>query len=251
MHSVSNPMDEAESVYVGQSRLRERLAQGEGQITVWDVGLGAGANAMAALLAFESVQGKRRGSLRLISFESDLDPLRLALKHQKDFTYLRHAAPNAILRDGRWEGEGIEWQLYVGDFQAEMHKAPKPDIIFYDLFSLNSAPSNWRPEAFKALYEVVSTQDMELFTYSSSTAARAAILSSGFFVGSGVGSGNVSETTIAYTRAEKNGKELLGATWLERWKKSQAKFPLGLAPEQQADFEARILGHPQFRDLRN
>src|SRR5277367_3631317 len=54
MHSVNDPAEEARSLYVEQSRLLERLESGsEEPLVVWDVGLGAAANAMAAILAVE------------------------------------------------------------------------------------------------------------------------------------------------------------------------------------------------------
>jgi hypothetical protein len=36
-------------------------------------------------------------SVRLVSFECDLDPLRLAAKHASHFPHLRHSAPNRLL----------------------------------------------------------------------------------------------------------------------------------------------------------
>ena len=250
MHSVSAPMEEAELVYIGQSGLRERLKEGPGgDLVVWDVGLGAAANAMAVVRAFESVGGERQKNLKLFSFESDLDPLRLALKHPDKFTYLRHPAPHKLLTEGRWQTEGLEWILVPGDFRAEQFRVEKPDLVFYDLFSQNSAPRNWSLDAFQSLYEVSAGKEMELYTYSSSTAVRATILASGFFVAKGVGSGNLAETSIAFNGPKKAGMNLLGADWLTRWKKSQAKFPLGLALEDQVRFETSMLSHPQFRDL--
>ena len=52
MHSVNDPAEEARSLYVEQSRLVDRVLQPEGPpLVVWDVGLGAAANAMAAIHA--------------------------------------------------------------------------------------------------------------------------------------------------------------------------------------------------------
>ena len=49
MHSVTPPQEEAERLYVAQSGLRDRLrAQGD-ELVLWDVGLGAATNAMAAI----------------------------------------------------------------------------------------------------------------------------------------------------------------------------------------------------------
>ena len=49
-HPVVGPMAEARSLHVAQSRIVERAAQSE-RFIVWDVGLGAAANAVAVLEA--------------------------------------------------------------------------------------------------------------------------------------------------------------------------------------------------------
>jgi queuine tRNA-ribosyltransferase len=101
MHSRTAPMEEARKLYVEQSFLAERLTENPRKkepFVIWDVGLGAGANAMAAIECYEKVPGAR--SLQIISFENDLDSLRLALERQHDFPYLRVDATTAILADG-------------------------------------------------------------------------------------------------------------------------------------------------------
>jgi queuine tRNA-ribosyltransferase len=60
MHSVSEPSEEAERLYVRQLGLAERLRscalpESEAPLVVWDVGLGAATNAMAAIRCFESL----------------------------------------------------------------------------------------------------------------------------------------------------------------------------------------------------
>ena len=110
MHLGGDPSGEARSLYVEQSRLIERLAApradapgGSAQpLVVWDVGLGAAANAMAAILAVENSGPGVARPLMLVSFENDLDSLKLALDHPGWFKHLRHAAPRALLRDNRW-----------------------------------------------------------------------------------------------------------------------------------------------------
>jgi tRNA-guanine transglycosylase len=57
MHSVNDPAEEARSLYVEQSGLIERLAEPRAApLVVWDVGLGAAANAMAAIVAVEELR---------------------------------------------------------------------------------------------------------------------------------------------------------------------------------------------------
>src|SRR5689334_12524952 len=51
MHPGLGPAAEAETLYVKQLRLGERLPNHAGTFVVWDVGLGAAANALALLRA--------------------------------------------------------------------------------------------------------------------------------------------------------------------------------------------------------
>ena len=48
-------MAEAEALYVNQLRLRERLADHAGEFVIWDVGLGAAANALTVLRATREI----------------------------------------------------------------------------------------------------------------------------------------------------------------------------------------------------
>src|SRR2546425_8007985 len=45
MHSAIGPTAEAEALYVKQLRLVERIREHAGEFVIWDVGLGAAANA--------------------------------------------------------------------------------------------------------------------------------------------------------------------------------------------------------------
>ena len=120
---------------------------------VWDVGLGAAANAMAAILAVENLGPAVARPLTLVSFENDLDSLKLALDHPGWFKHLRHAAPRALLRDNRWNSPAspIDWLLLNGDFAPRKFEAPPPDIIFFDPFSFKTDSALWTLQAFREL----------------------------------------------------------------------------------------------------
>ena len=144
MHSRTAPMEEAQRLYIEQSNLAERVrlspAETQNRLIVWDVGLGAAANAMAAIRCYEeqAAEGPVR-PLQIVSFENDLDSLRLAFRHDRDFPYLRHGGPAGILKSGQWQSRqhaGLSWFLLPGDFLETMSTAPgPPDLIFYDMFS--------------------------------------------------------------------------------------------------------------------
>jgi queuine tRNA-ribosyltransferase len=261
MHSHTPPMVEAKSLYVDQSDLSGRLALPEGKapedvpaLIVWDIGLGAAANAMAAIQCYEAEAAKgpvRR--MRVISFENDLDSLRLALTHKNRFEYLRHSGPDAILARQAWESRqfpGLSWELHVGDFWATATQASaKPDLIFFDFFSHKTDTACWTLPQFRRLHELCDPQKpAELFTYSASTAVRVALLNAGFHVAIGTGTGVKKETIVALTPnyVRPCRYALLTPEWLEKWRRSSAKFPEALSPEQQAEVEKRIEGHPQF-----
>src|SRR4051812_45883082 len=112
MHPSIGPWAEANLIYVEQPRLGDRLRREEGgPVRIYDVGLGAAANAVAALSCAAALGTLRRRRLELVSFERDLAPLRLALADPGGFPFLSpwRTAAEALMRDGRWEGEGSAW----------------------------------------------------------------------------------------------------------------------------------------------
>lgn len=87
----------------------------EEPLIVWDVGLGAGAAAISAILAYEAVAQKHPvRPMQLISIADDLDALRLALSHKKIFPWLRHGAADTLLHRGEWRSrfcKGLSWSF--------------------------------------------------------------------------------------------------------------------------------------------
>ena len=226
-------------------------------LVIWDVGLGAAANAMATIVAAEDLARAQATpdprSLRpllLISFENDLDSLLLALRQIDLFPYLRHAAPHVLAAENRWAARvgGIEWRLLSGDFGASKFAAPPPDIIYFDPFSFKTDSNLWSLAAFRELAQVCAASATELFTYTYSTSVRAAMLAAGFYVAKGSATGPKAETTIALSpraAAGRHGRELLGEEWLAKWRRSDARVPFGADPADPS-WQAAISGHPQF-----
>ncbi len=199
MHARTPPLEEARRLYVEQSRLAERLradTAGNGEpLVVWDVGLGAAANAMAAIQCYEAqaATGAPLRAMQIVSFENDLDSLRLALLYNRDFLYLRHGGPAGIMQNSHWQSRefpGLSWTLVKGDFLASIDgvRPPAdvaPEIIFYDPFSGNSDDRLWTLDAFAKLRAACAGQASELFTYSASTAVRGTLLAAGWYVAKG------------------------------------------------------------------
>ena len=252
MHSINNPEVEARELYVEQSKLLERIGNAEDQpLVIWDVGLGAAANAMAAINALESIPADvRPRKVKIFSFENDMDALRLALGHRGIFRHLRHGGPETLVKDGRWMSKCglIEWTLLEGDFAVRKFEAQPGHLIFFDPFSFKTDSALWTLNAFRELHDCLKDEAALIFTYTNSTAVRSAMLAAGFAVAQGQATGPKSETTVALTeKARKQEPEwtLLGDAWLQRWGRSDAKAPFGVDPAD-TSWERAILQHPQF-----
>jgi len=202
---VNRPSDEANALYIEQSNLAARLLvhpntpladeQKILELIIWDVGLGAASNAMAAINPFEKLYALEGPSalrpLRIISFECDLDPLTLATKKSARFPHLQHGAPHALLANGRWTHASnlLSWELVKGDFSDHFPSAPAPDLIFYDPFSSKIDTALWTSAVFTRIFAHCQPKPVELYTYSAATAVRVALLTAEFFVAEGVGTG--------------------------------------------------------------
>ena len=255
MHNPVGPWAEANALYIDQSRLRERLT-GAGsshiaeELVVFDVGLGAAANAVATLSCARSLKVRR--PLRLISFEVDLELLEFTLLHAASFDHLQgfEEAIETLLRKGEWTEEGITWQLRHGDFvrliQEETHS---PHLIFYDPYSPKKNEEMWSSKVFGDLREKCANEEGTLLlTYSRATPIRVALLNAGFFVGVGLATGLKDETTQAATQLTQLSSPL-DAGWLERWKRSHRALPLDAQAHEEPKIREQILAHEQFKTI--
>jgi tRNA U34 5-methylaminomethyl-2-thiouridine-forming methyltransferase MnmC len=250
MHPAGGPWIEANRLYVEQSQLAERLQRTPKQpVCIFDVGLGAATNAVAALTCAQ----QHGGSVEIHSFEIDLAPLRLALRDPEGFPFLQpfYDAAQALMQHGEWSGPAGRWILHHGDLLDGLSRAPRhAELIFYDPFSPEHNPTLWTPDAFAKIRSFCRSDGDggHLFTYSAATPMRVSLLLGGFFVGAGVSTGTKQETTAAATQKSALLAPL-GARWLARWERSSARAPIGesaLSPER----EVAIRSHPQFQSLR-
>jgi queuine tRNA-ribosyltransferase len=245
MHPVIGAAEESERLYVAQSRLRERLAAGGvAPLVLFDVGLGAASNALAAIAAARALPGARR-PLAVVSFERELGALRLA-SSDEGAARLGWSAPDlaaarALLRDGRHAEPGISWRLVEGDALAGLAAVDeRADLVFWDPWSPKVNPGLWTRAAFTLLRARCAPR-ATFFTYSTATAVRSALLLAGFAVGRGDGSGPKAETTAAATDLADLARPLDGR-WLSRLERSSAPFP----EDAPADALARVEASPQF-----
>jgi len=244
MHPGVGPLVEAEHLYVRQSRLAERLSSAAAGTTVvvYDVGLGAGSNALGAWSASEAAPASA-ARLELISFEQDVGALELALRHPEDFgwTGARAAAARALLAEGAHATARTTWRLERGDALSALARDLVPaDVIFWDPFSARANPALWTIAAFAVARER-ARPGCTLLTYSASTAVRVALLLGGWAVGVGEATGRKAATTAAAVSAGDLVRPL-DPGWLARLSRPDVPWPAD-AP---LDALERLAALPQF-----
>lgn len=251
-HPVVGPMIEAVALHVRQQRLVERAAATDGTFVIWDVGLGAAANAIAAIeaLAEQADVGTR---VELHSFDINDSALRFALTHAEDLGYLipHGTAVEDLLEKGETRRVNIHWRFHPGDFHTTMSAAPAPHAVLYDPYSPQSNPGMWTLDHFARLRACLSPGAPCLWTnYTRSTAVRVSLLLAGFFVGCGHATGEKDQTTIASNDLSLI-EEPLGAAWLKRVHRSTNGAPLQPGVQRPAAISpedwARLSAHSQFR----
>ena len=272
-HPVVGPVAEAEALYVNQLRLRERLQNHAGEFVIWDVGLGAAANALTVLRATRDIAC----SIRLVSFDHTLEPLEFELKNADALGYfggyenqlqefLREH--RVVFQDG---AQSVNWEFHLGDFPTlisrgsrgdEAHSLqsaignrqsaiPAPHAILFDAYSPARNPAMWTLPLFTHLFQQLNPQrPCAMPTYSRSTILRVTLLLAGFFVGVGHATGEKEETTIAANTLELL-TEPLDQRWLERAKRSHSAEPMvepvyRIAPLTEAAWK-KLQAHPQFQ----
>ena len=239
MHPGVGPLAEADALYARQARVAERLAAGP--LTVFDVGLGAGTNALAARAIAEAAGAG--GPLTIVSFEHDLGALTLALDHPADFALDGEpgVAARALLDHHHHTSARTTWHLRHGDLLPALAvERERADVVFWDPFSPKTNPTLWTVAAFTSA-RARAAPGCTLFTYSASTATRVALLLAGWAVGIGDAIGTKTQTTAAATDASLLAQPL-PASWLARLERPGAPAPSDAPP----DTVARLRAAPQF-----
>jgi len=285
-HPVIGPVAEAEALYVNQLRLRERLSKHTGEFVIWDVGLGAAANALTVLRATR----ESSCAIRLVSFDITTAPLEFALKHADALGYFGGyenrihellRSNHASFASGK---QTVNWELHLGDFPTRLqsrtgfqpdqrarqreHLATaspslgadrleacptlsSPHAILFDAYSPAKNPAMWTLPLFTRLFQSLDpASPCALPTYSRSTIMRVTLLLAGFFVGVGHATGEKEETTIAANTLDLI-EQPLDHKWLDRARRSHSAEPLrediySCAPLTNESWE-KLQAHPQFQ----
>ena len=251
MHCGTGPSIEPDEIYVTPSKLEARLREEGAPLVLFDVGLGAASNALAAWRVSEAAPASAR-RLEIVSFDHDVLALELALLPENSDAFgLTAAAPRtaarALIDEGRFETARTMWRLALGDFPRCLAlEAARADIVFWDMYSARTNPLLWTVAMFHQL-RLACRDGATLHTTSASTSARTAMLLGGFAVGRSVGTGNRDETTIACTHHQSLALPL-DARWLQRLGRSSAAFPSDVSKDLdvRAAAVARVQGMPQF-----
>lgn len=279
MHPGLGPQAEADLLYVQQLKIPERMRASPEEFVVWDVGLGAAANALAVLRATKEISRP----LRLVSFDNTVAPLAFALENATTLGYLAGYQNQlaTLLESKRVEFQNgasfVTWEFHLADFPAFLacrsrgdetqanrktpanqlepphvgsYEFPAPQAILFDAFSPAKNPAMWTLPLFTNLFCALAPQRPgNLTTYSRSTMFRVTLLLAGFHVGSGVATGRKEETTVAANDLRLIEKPL-DQRWLERARRSDSAEPL-LEPVYRraplsADTWEKLQNHPQF-----
>lgn len=245
-HPGIGPMEEARILHVDQQRIKERASK-PGKLIIWDVGLGAAANAIAALDALIGCES----DVELHSFDIVKAPTEFALTHAADLDYVQSYATQLsdLLNKGEVKiSDRIKWFYHLGQFKELMYEAPPADAVFYDPYSSKSNQELWTLDHLKR-FRTRLNEKATITNYSASSAVRVTWLLADFYVGAGIGVGKKVETHFT---SPTSGivPNPLGREWLEKMQRSQSSAPIREAKHTQAvigteDF-AKLSTHPQF-----
>ena len=249
MHNPVGPWEESRSLYVRQSRLKQKLlTKSADPLVLFDVGLGGGFNALAALLEFESLAKSR--PFHMISFEKNLELFRFSLEninHFPQFLPLKNLMSELLIKGTVTSKPGLCWDIRYGSFTELIHSEKYfPEIVFFDPYSPKVNGEMWTVGVFQAVYDLAkqSSQPSTLMTYSAATGIRTGLLLAGYFVGTGVSSGLKEQTTFAST----DFNDILDPfqnRWLERWQRSHTPLPPHCSLTREEALQ-RLLKHPQW-----
>lgn len=178
-HAAQGARFEAETLYIDYGGLRQRLAEAtpSDSITVLDVGLGLGYNAIMTIEAWWESQSA--AALHLVSLEQSKalvtslsDP---SCPWKSAWTPLWRQASESLRpqTNGNWLGAlthpttqaPLRWDVLVGDAREARLDGLRLDFIWQDAFSPKKNPELWTEAWFQKL-AVVSHPQTRLMTYS-------------------------------------------------------------------------------------
>lgn len=254
-HPVIGPAAEAQTLYVEQLKLPQRIEAQEGDFVIWDVGLGGAANVLAVFAAAHPL----KRSIHVLSFDRTTAPLAFALEHANELEYMaphQSHVKDLLSRQQTTFCEdqlSVQWELHLGDFPTLIDRQTftPPHAILFDAYSPAKNPAMWTAPLFAKIFRQLDpSKPCAMPTYSRSTMLRVALLLAGFYVGMGHATGEKEQTTIAANTLSLIDEPLPRA-WLRRAHNSRSAEPLWDGVYRQAPISEktwnRLINHPQFK----
>ena len=221
------------------------------RLVLFDVGLGAGSNALAARAASEALP-EPAARLELVSFERDLGALELALEAGEAFGWRGEPADaaRALLAHGAHDdrADALAPRPRRRSSRRSPRQTARADIIYWDPFSPRANPALWTVAAFAEARRVAGPR-CALYTYSASTATRLALLLAGWAVGVGDPIGDKAQTTAAAVAVDDLARPL-DRGWLARLSRPDVPLPPDAPPDAVARARPRPSSDWQRRDRR-
>lgn len=252
-HPGIGPMAEAWELHVSQHRFLSRIQelQSNEPLIIWDVGLGAAANAIAILNYFQ--QNPTDHPVELHSFDRCRSALEFSLQHQQELDYITpwKKELQTLLQEKRIQIKNVRWTYHEGDFRETVSHPdiPPPHSTIFDPYSPTTNPELWIVEVFEKLRKKVGDRPCLVTSYSRSTSVRTTLLFAGWFVGVGTSIAAKEETTLAASVLSLLEKPL-PLSWLERVQKSHKRGPLTQTlpfPPSGPEIASLLRQHPQFK----
>ena len=246
MHPVVGPLAEAEALYVGPSRLAERLRGPEpGPLVVLDVGLGAGSNAVAAWRVSEARHGgpgAGDGQLRPDRGRAGARPRAGARARVRSGRPRRRRGARA---SRRWSPRDAAHDVAAGARRPagrDRGDAARRRRRYWDPFSPSANPELWSHAAFAALRSPLRLARHGAHVQRGHVDPRGMLLA-----GFAVGDRAIDRDDGADDRSARSNRDDLAQPldrrWLDRLRRSSAPLPAD-AP---ADAIDRIAAMRQFR----
>lgn len=223
-HSHGGALTEAQNLYLGGSKFKERLAEDPTQaISVADIGLGLGYNACATLTSW--LDHPNPPPLYLTSFELNRNLVTQLFSKQAIWqsnwpkNWLDLFGPGTTTSEGEVitthgthpiTGAGYTWSILLGAITADSlaHKLasctpciPKFDFIWQDAFSPSKNPDLWSKSWFDALARTSHAQ-ATLMTYSVARVVKDALENSGWHYQKIKASGNSKKHWLKATKSD-------------------------------------------------
>jgi tRNA U34 5-methylaminomethyl-2-thiouridine-forming methyltransferase MnmC len=205
-HSTAGALAETQFHYIEGCQISS-LIQSLDHFTLLEIGLGTGLGLELTLKTLDELPYK---PTKLISTEIDRELVEFLIS-DSPFEFFRYLKKDGEHFSGT-DKNGREIIILVGDARITVphyfkETNDKVDAIYQDAFSPRKNPDLWTVEWFKDLKNI-STPEVKLSTYSSSSSVRKSMIEAGWKVQKGPSFGTKRASTRATLQGE-SGQEVL------------------------------------------